>query len=123
MVRAAGPVRLVDIFDGKSQLIVYNHMCVQPMEPRIPVRLGQAWSTGMDREERRYAALVWLLLLIVVVPGPVPRLNPATVPPFGGESAGRTGDRYGGHGPGEGGRVQVGSTIDRHPTTRWRAGS
>src|SRR6476620_6617525 len=26
LVGAAGPVRLVDVFDGRSQLIVYNHM-------------------------------------------------------------------------------------------------
>jgi predicted dithiol-disulfide oxidoreductase (DUF899 family) len=26
LVGAEGPVRLVDVFDGKSQLIVYNHM-------------------------------------------------------------------------------------------------
>src|SRR5688572_31388565 len=26
LVGAEGPVRLVDIFDGRSQLIVYNHM-------------------------------------------------------------------------------------------------
>jgi predicted dithiol-disulfide oxidoreductase (DUF899 family) len=36
LVGAEGPVRLVDIFDGKSQLIVYNHM----WEP------GAQWQCG-----------------------------------------------------------------------------
>jgi len=37
-----------------------------------PWKWYQAWANGMDREERRYAALVWLVLLIVIVVNLVP---------------------------------------------------
>ncbi len=83
-----------------------NHACSGD-----PDQIG---STGMNRAKRRYAALVWLLSLIVVILGLVPTLNRATVPPPGGDGAGGTGDRHGDGGRGlGGGRVQVASTNDR----------
>lgn len=36
LIGADGPVRLVDIFDGKSQLIVYNHMWTDGAEWQCP---------------------------------------------------------------------------------------
>jgi hypothetical protein len=63
------------------------------------------------RAKRRYAALVWRLLLIVVILGPVPTLNRATVPPPGGDGA--KGPVTAGRGLGEGGTVLVASTIDQ----------
>src|SRR3954447_10101522 len=33
---AEGPVRLVDVFDGKRQLIVYHHMCFPGEEWQCP---------------------------------------------------------------------------------------
>jgi Dolichyl-phosphate-mannose-protein mannosyltransferase len=45
-----------------------------------PWHWHQAWSTGMNPEERRYAALVWLVLLIATIVSLHPRLHrPATV--------------------------------------------
>ena len=66
LVGADGPVRLVDIFDGRSQLIVYNHMwdwapsgsaAAAPVSPRRSTRLG-----FLDNYDARF---------VIVTQGPI----------------------------------------------------
>ena len=47
-----GPVRLVDVFDGKAQLIVYHHMWDPGQEWQCPGCTGYTAQWGSDRYAR-----------------------------------------------------------------------
>ena len=61
-----GPVRLVDVFEGKSQLIVYNHMWFP----------GEEWQcggcTGFTSQFTRLEFLeTWEARFVIVTQGPI----------------------------------------------------
>src|SRR5918998_1599498 len=63
---ADGPVRLIDVFDGKTQLIVYNHMWFP----------GEEWQcggcTGLTSEFTRLEFLDnWDARFVIVTQGPI----------------------------------------------------
>ena len=63
-----GPVRLADVFDGKSQLIVYNHMWFP----------GEKWQcggcTGFTSQFTRLEFLdAWDARFVIVTQGPIER--------------------------------------------------
>ncbi|WP_236978437.1 MULTISPECIES: DUF899 domain-containing protein [Mycobacterium] len=61
-----GPVRLVDIFDGKSQLIVYHHMWFAGQEWQCP------GCTGLTSQYTRLEFLDnWDARFVVVTQGPI----------------------------------------------------
>jgi len=47
----------------------------------VPWHWQQAWASGMDRRERDFAVVVWLVLLITTIVGTLPRFNRATPQP------------------------------------------
>lgn len=67
LVGADGPVRLADIFDGASQLIVYNHMWSDGSEWQCPGCTGfTSQFTRLDVLERYYDAR-----FVIVTNGPI----------------------------------------------------
>ena len=63
---ADGPVRLVDIFEGKSQLIVYNHMWFAGEEWQCP------GCTGLTSQYTRLDFLDnWDARFVIVTQGPI----------------------------------------------------
>ena len=62
-----GPVRLVDVFEGRSQLIVYNHMWFEGKEWHCPGCTGfTSQFTRLDFLERYYDAR-----FVIVTNGPI----------------------------------------------------
>ncbi|RKN69395.1 MULTISPECIES: DUF899 family protein [unclassified Microbacterium] len=67
LVGAEGPVRLADVFDGHSQLIVYNHMWSDGNEWQCPGCTGfTSQFTRLDDLERYYDAR-----FVIVTNGPI----------------------------------------------------
>ena len=67
LVGADGPVRLAEIFDGRSQLIVYNHMWSDGNEWQCPGCTGfTSQFTRLDFLERYYDAR-----FVIVTNGPI----------------------------------------------------
>jgi predicted dithiol-disulfide oxidoreductase (DUF899 family) len=67
LVGADGPVRLADIFDGASQLIVYNHMWSDGSEWQCPGCTGfTSQFTRLDVLDRYYDAR-----FVIVTNGPI----------------------------------------------------
>ncbi|SDK59040.1 DUF899 domain-containing protein [Streptomyces indicus] len=63
---ADGPVRLVDLFDGRSQLIVYNHMWFEGKEWQCP------GCTGYTSQFARLDFLAnWDARFVIVTQGPI----------------------------------------------------
>ncbi|MBU3066605.1 DUF899 domain-containing protein [Nocardia sp. NEAU-G5] len=63
---AAGPVRLADVFEGKSQLIVYNHMWFPDQEWQC------AGCTGFTSQYTRLEFLDnWDARFVIVTQGPI----------------------------------------------------
>src|SRR6185369_8304791 len=61
-----GPVRLVDVFDGKSQLIVYNHMWFDNEEWQCP------GCTGLTTNWTRLEFLGYFdARMVIVTNGPI----------------------------------------------------
>lgn len=70
LVGADGPVRLADVFDGSSQLIVYNHMWSDGNEWQCPGCTGfTSQFTRLDFLERYYDAK-----FVIVSNGPIDEL-------------------------------------------------